>query len=233
MLSVIIPTLNAQETLPATFQSLMTALIAGMIKEVIIIDGGSTDNSCQLAEEAGATVLTTSLKGRGPQLSEAIKHAKSEWLLLLHADTELEEGWHEEVSSYIKQENRSSSLPKAATFTFALKEQGIRPALLTKIVRIRCKLFALPYGDQGLLIAKPTYQASGGFKDLPIMEDVDLIRRLNHKPAQLKSRAFTSATRHEQEGYIKRIIRNQCCLAAFYAGFPIKKIENWYEQKKP
>ena len=232
MLSVIIPTLNAETTLPATLQSLMRALIAGMIKEVIITDGGSIDKSCQIAETAGATIITVLQPGRGPQLAAAAKHAKSDWLLVLHADTELEDGWHEEVSTFINKENQSQTLPKAAAFTYATKEKGLRPTLLTKTVRARCKLFSLPYGDQGLLIAKQTYQDCGGFKDLPLMEDVDLIRRLKHRPVLLKSRAFTSTIRHQNEGYLKRVLRNQFCLSAFYAGFPIKKIESWYAPKK-
>lgn len=229
MLSIIIPTYNAQATLPATFQSLMSALVDGMIKEVIVTDGGSTDKTAQMAEEAGATLIKARKKGRGPQLAEAAKIAKSNWLLFLHADTHLEQGWHLEVEDFIESTGQTSPLPKPAAFTFALKEKGIWPSLLTKLVKIRTATFGMPYGDQGLLIAKTTYEKAGGFKQLPIMEDVDLLRRLTPRPVQLKSRAYTSAVRYQQEGYVKRIARNQLCLAAFYRGVPIEKIEAWYE----
>lgn len=231
MLSIIIPTLNSARELPATFAALMPALIDGMIREVIIADGGSTDQTAEIAETTGAEFITSKAPGRGPQLAEGAAHAKSEWLLFLHADTELEEGWHEEVRSFLTAEQSTNEPAKpSAAFRFALKDQGWQPALLTKMVALRCKLFALPYGDQALLIRKADYEKAGGYAPLPIMEDVDLIRRLSPRPALLKARAFTSAARYQKAGYLARSLRNLYCLAAYYRGVPAEKIKALYEK---
>lgn len=238
MLSVIIPTLNAEKTLPATLAALMDALVAGMIKEVIIVDGGSSDRTKTIAEEAGASLIELGTPSRGGQQRSGAERAKADWLLFLHADTELEPGWHNEVSDFINAhmaQNPSLPLTKnhsVAAFRFALKESGGGPALLTGLVRLRNRLLHLPYGDQGLLISKSIYQQAGGHKPIPIMEDVDLLQRLKVKPARLKSRAFTSADRFRKDGYIKRSLRNLACLTAFYFGTPPEKIKTWYETGK-
>lgn len=226
---MIIPTLNAQKDLPATFASLMSALIDDMISEVIVVDGGSDDDTCPIANAAGASFIRSDQTGRGAQLAEGAKQAKSQWLLFLHADTELEADWHKEARDFIL---AAKDQPKAAAFSFALKDKGLMPFLLTKAVAFRCKLFSLPYGDQGLLISKKTYDHTGGYKALPLMEDIDLVRRLNFAPKILKSRGFTSAVRYQQDGYIKRITRNLFCLLAFYRGTPTDKIKVWYDAKK-
>lgn len=233
MLSIIIPTLNAGRTLPATFAALMPALIDGMISEVIVADGGSTDQTEQIAESCGANFIQSPKAGRGEQLATGAAAAKSSWLLFLHADTELEDDWHEEVRDFIKKEEQKDTQNTAA-FTFALQDKGLKPALLERLVALRCRLFALPYGDQALLISAKTYQLVGGFAPLPIMEDVDLIHRLSDRlslrPTLFKSRAFTSAERYQQTGYLKRSLRNLYCLASYYRGIPAEKIKTVYDK---
>lgn len=235
MLSIIIPTLNSAKELPATFASLMPALLEGAINEVIIVDGGSTDDTVEIADEAGAKILTPETKGRGPQLNAGAIAAKNQWMLFLHSDTELEENWHIEATKFIKAENQKLSeetapntAPNAAAFKFSLKDKGLAPKILTKLVALRCSLFSLPYGDQGLLISKQTYEACGGYPNFPIMEDTDIIRRLPAPVKILQSRAFTSAEKYQKEGYLKRSTRNLYCLAAYYRGLPPEKIYQIY-----
>ena len=233
MLSIIIPTLNSGKELPATFASLMPALLEGVINEVIIVDGGSTDETVQIADECGATIIKAEQTGRGPQLSQGASEAKNQWMLFLHADTELEDDWHTEVTAFVKEQTEKQNqsvakLPQAAAFKFSLKDKGLAPALMAKMVALRCALFSLPYGDQGLLINKQTYADCGGYPLFPIMEDTDIIRRLETPVKILKSRAFTSAERYQKEGYIKRSTRNLYCLAAYYRGLPPEKIYQIY-----
>ena len=227
MLSIIIPTLNSSKELPATFASLMPALLEGVINEVIIVDGGSTDETLKIADECGAKIIKADQKGRGPQLNRGAIEAKNQWMLFLHSDTEIEEGWHSEVTQFIK-EQESGASHQSAAFKLSLKDSGLAPALMTKIVDLRCALFSLPYGDQGLLISKTTYEDCGGYPPFPIMEDTDIIRRLKQPVKILKSRAFTSAERYQKEGYIKRSTRNLYCLAAYYRGLPPEKIYQIY-----
>jgi len=228
MLSIIIPTLNSAKELPATFASLMPALLEGAISEVIIVDGGSTDDTVEMADEAGANIIVAETKGRGPQLSTGANAAKNEWMLFLHSDTELEEGWHLEVMEFIKSEGHKTVIPNAAAFKFSLKDKGLAPKILAKMVALRCALFSLPYGDQGLLISRQTYDACGGYPHFPIMEDTDIIRRLPSPVKILQSRAFTSAEKYQKEGYLKRSVRNLYCLSAYYRGLPPEKIYQIY-----
>lgn len=232
MLSVIIPTLNAAQNLPATLASLMPALMDDMIKEVLIIDGGSKDETSTIADTAGAIFLSSPQQGRGQQLKKGAASAKSDWLLFLHADTELEAGWHQEVRDFIKKAEHPKHKTQSAVFAFALKDTGPKPYLLTKLVALRCRLFALPYGDQGLLINKAAYEQAGGYAAIPLMEDVDLIRRLTPRPRIFKSRAFTCANRYQKDGYIKRSLQNLTCLTAYYRGHPPEKIKDWYETRQ-
>ncbi len=228
MLSIIIPTLNSAKELPATFASLMPALLEGAISEVIIVDGGSTDDTLKMADESGANIIVAETKGRGPQLSTGANAAKNEWMLFLHSDTELEDGWHLEVMKFIKSEDNKTVTPNAAAFKFSLKDKGLAPKILAKMVALRCALFSLPYGDQGLLISRQTYDACGGYPHFPIMEDTDIIRRLPSPVKILQSRAFTSAEKYQKEGYLKRSTRNLYCLAAYYRGLPPEKIYQIY-----
>ena len=242
MLSIIIPTLNSAKELPATFASLMPALLEGAISEVIIVDGGSTDDTVEMADEAGANIIVAETKGRGPQLSTGANAAKNEWMLFLHSDTELEEGWHLEVMKFIKSEDQkiteettsfhsatqNNAIQNAAAFKFSLKDKGLAPKILAKMVALRCALFSLPYGDQGLLISRQTYDACGGYPHFPIMEDTDIIRRLPSPVKILQSRAFTSAEKYQKEGYLKRSVRNLYCLSAYYRGLPPEKIYQIY-----
>ena len=97
MISVIIPTLNAENDLPTTLNALIPAAISGIVKEVIVVDGGSHDHTVRIADNAGAKIITSE-KGRGKQLNKGATQALSPWLLFLHADTELTEGWERAVN---------------------------------------------------------------------------------------------------------------------------------------
>lgn len=215
MLSVVIPTLNAAAVLPKCLAALNAGATDALIGEIIVVDGGSRDGTVAVARDAGATALE-GRPGRGPQLAAGGAAAKGPWLLFLHADTVLELGWREAVQAFVTDpDNRQ----RAAVFTYALDADTDGARRLERLVAWRNGLFALPYGDQGLLIAKAFYDVLGGFADLPIMEDVDLIgrigrRRLHHLPVK----AVTSAVRYERGGYLRRPLRNLLCLSCYFAG---------------
>ena len=231
MISVIMPTYNAEEKLEASLHALMGGVIDGQIKELIIVDGGSTDLTLKMAEEAGAQIII-SPSGRGHQLKAGADAAKGGWLLFLHADTVLAEGWHKEVGAFCHAQNKSEmGAEKAGVFRFALNDRGVRPRLLEHLVALRCWLFALPYGDQGLLISKSLYNQIGGYKQIPLMEDVDIIHRLGRKRLQrFKTKALTAPVRYQREGYGVRILKNLTCLSAYYLGVPPEKIVKFYER---
>ncbi len=227
MISVVIPTLNSEGELARSLAALVPGVVAGVVREVIIADGGSQDETAQIAEAVGAQFVRAP-HGRGPQLAEGARAARSDWLLFLHADTVLEHGWFQEAERFIHEAARTRRT-QAAAFRFALDDRGARPRYLEAIVSLRCALLRLPYGDQGLLIARAHYEGLGGFRDLPLMEDVDLVRRIGRRDlCFLRSRATTSADRYQRDGYILRMLRNLSCLTLYYLRVPPRYIVKLY-----
>lgn len=228
MITVVIPTLNAEQGLAASLTSLVPATVDGLVREVIVVDGGSTDRTLAIADQAGATIVRAE-KGRGRQLATGAGHARMPWLLFLHADTVLEPGWEREASAFIERVEIGQRPEAAAAFRFALDDLGIAPRLIEAGVSLRCTLVRLPYGDQGLLMPRRLYEKLGGFRDYPLMEDVDIVRRLGRsRTIVLRARAVTSAIRYKRDGYALRAARNLACLALFYLRVPPTVIARLY-----
>ncbi len=230
MISVVIPTLQSEMYISQILISLMPAILNGLITEVIVSDGGSVDDTFKICDAMGATFIEGAT-GRGAQLAAGAKAAKGEWLLFLHADTDLEPDWEKAVAAFIhKIERQGRQNDKAAYFRFQLDDSGVTPYLVRHFVRLRCALLGMPYGDQGLLIAKGLYQDIGGYQPLPIMEDVDIIEKIGRKRLQqLPVAAITSAERYQKEGYFFRVMRNFLCIVFYKFGVPLQKIAQFYE----
>ncbi len=225
MISVVIPTLNAEATLVRSLTALVGPAMRGLVREVIIVDGGSDDATLVIAEDSGARLLHTA-PGRGGQLKAGAKTARGDWLLFLHADTVLDGAWEEETRAFIA--GQGAAL-KAAAFAFALDDYGARAWALERVVGLRCRLLALPYGDQGLLISKQFYNSIGGFTDMPLMEDVDIMRRIGRKRlVLLRSSAVTSAARYRSSGYIIRPLKNLSILTLYACGVPPRLLVKLY-----
>ena len=222
--SAIIPTLNAAASLPATLEALR-----GQVAEIIIADGGSSDGTVELAQAAGACVLMGG-RGRGPQLRAAGEAATQPWLLAMHADTRPGPGWQEAVAGFIAEPKHTN---KAAHFRFALDDPAPEARRLEAMVAWRCRWLGLPYGDQGLLIARDFYQALGGYEPLPLMEDVALIRRIGRKRLCALPVAFiTSAEKWQRDGWYARSARNLFCLSLWFAGVSPEWIARVYARRR-
>ncbi len=228
MISVIIPTLNAEKYLAATLAALVPAAVDGLIREAIVVDGGSGDRTPAIVDSAGAELVRAD-GGRGSQLAAGAAKARFPWLLFLHADTVLAPGWEREVSQFMERVDSGARPVAAGAFRFALDDMGARPRVLERLVALRCSMLRLPYGDQGLLIPKRLYDEIGGFRPLPLMEDVDLVRRLGRRRVvMLGSRAVTSAERFRREGYVRRSARNLICLTLYTLRVPTHVISRIY-----
>ncbi|MFW8594604.1 TIGR04283 family arsenosugar biosynthesis glycosyltransferase [Cribrihabitans neustonicus] len=210
-LSIVIPTLNAEEELPACLTALMEGLSAGLIRELILSDGGSGDATRQIAAEAGAQWLKGA-PSRGGQLRRGCAAAQGEWLLILHADTQLEAGWAAAVTKHLQ-----DGQGRPAYFRLRFRARGAGAAWIAGWANLRARLFGLPYGDQGLLVRRQDYDAAGGFPDQPLMEDVALVRRLPRLTC-LPAAALTSAARYEQQGWLRRGGRNLLTLVRYILG---------------
>ena len=228
MISVVIPTFNAERTLANTLAALVPAVVDGIVQEAILVDGGSTDETRAIAAAAG-THLIEAPRGRGSQLEAGAAQARGNWLLFLHADTVLEPGWAEEAQSFMEGVESGRRMQAAASFRFRLDDDGLMPRLAEWLVSLRCHLLALPYGDQGLLISRHLYNRLGGFRPLPLMEDVDLVRRLKRRElTMLKSCAVTSGERYRREGYLARTLRNLGCISLYYLRVPPRVLARLY-----
>ncbi|MFD1159225.1 TIGR04283 family arsenosugar biosynthesis glycosyltransferase [Roseovarius aestuarii] len=209
-LSVVIPTLNAADALPTALASLMEGVEAGLIRELVISDGGSTDATLKIACEAGARVIEGA-PSRGGQLRRGAEAAKGAWLLFLHADTQLPAGWAECIAKQIE-------LGSPAYFRLKFDIRGVSPSLVAGWANLRSRAFGLPYGDQGLLVSRADYDAIGGYRDMPLMEDVALASALKGRLHMLPLSVTTSAARYQRDGWLRRGGRNLSLLLRYLGG---------------
>jgi glycosyltransferase involved in cell wall biosynthesis len=197
MISVVIPTLNAQATLTRCFDSLIGATVRGLVKEVVVADGGSTDDTLTIADAAGCHIARGA-KSRASRLIAGAALARADWLLFLLPETALEAGWEAEADSFMS--TASLERPRAAAFRFALDDFAGRSRRREAMVALRTGLFGLPYAEQGLLIPRRFYQRLGGHRDVA-MEDADLVRRIGRtRLVQLRARAVNKPEQAESRG---------------------------------
>ena len=222
-IDVIVPTLNAVESLGASLQSLRRAREAGLIGRLLVVDGGSTDGTPAVASAFEATVVASE-RGRGHQFARGAALSSAPWLLFLHADTRLLSGWEREATAFIGQ-----GTDRAAAFRLRFDDPSKVARRLERIVEWRARFLGLPYGDQGLLISRRVYDQLGGYRDIPLMEDVDLVRRLGRKRlVLLESVAETSAVRYRNEGHVIRAIKNLVLLSLYFCGVPARVLVRLY-----
>ncbi|CUK06702.1 putative glucosyl-3-phosphoglycerate synthase [Ruegeria denitrificans] len=220
-ISIVIPTLNAGEALLESLPVLMEGLHTGLVRELIVTDGGSIDQTLEISEEAGAEIVTGT-PSRGGQLRRGCAAAQGEWLLVLHADTVLQEGWSKDVAEHLP-------TGKPAAFRLAFRARGFWPAWVAGWANLRSRVFGLPYGDQGLLVPRRTYEKAGGYPDQPLMEDVALVRALP-RITLLNTRAVTSADRYARAGWLRRGARNLWILTQYFLGADPERLAQAYRR---
>ncbi|WP_300395691.1 TIGR04283 family arsenosugar biosynthesis glycosyltransferase [Henriciella sp.] len=222
-ISIIIPTLNAEADLPGCLDSLMPGLDAGLIRELIISDGGSTDGTETIAEAAGARILAGE-KGRAKQLIAGAEPARGDWLLFLHADTVLSRDWAEHVMEHL------NTRPEiAAVFTLAYRSDDRMAKAIAARANRRARWLGLPYGDQGLLVSRALYDEIGGYDDIPLMEDVRIVQAIGKKRiAILSAEARTSAAKYERDGWRQRSWRNTWLITRYLMGASPESLARLY-----
>jgi len=225
ILSVIIPTLNESKSLPL----LLSDLSELRNTEILIIDSFSKDKTREIASIYGAKSYQLNQNNRGLQMNFGAKKATGKWLLFIHADSRLKEKWSEEIN-LIMQRNR----PIVHFFKFKINSQKTIYRLLEFLVNMRCFFFKDPYGDQGLLIQKNKYLKNEGFKEIPLMEDIDFIKRIKKKEdlVCLKNSIYTSSRKWDQNNFFIQSFKNWKLRKRWLRGDPIDLIYKDYYKSK-
>jgi rSAM/selenodomain-associated transferase 2 len=224
-ISVIITALNEERgVLPV-----IAACRVPGVEEIILVDGGSSDATREVAAQTGATVVLSE-RGRGRQLNRGADQAKGDILLFLHADTLLPVGFAEVVPRLLR-------LPATAAGAFSLRIAGGGSSLrlIEAGVNLRSRLLGLPYGDQALFMNRHVFVQVGGFPDIPILEDLVMVLRLGRegKIRIARKAVRTSARRWEATGPWRMTLVNQAAVCAYLAGVPPERIARWYHSRSP
>ncbi|MBU1232825.1 MAG: TIGR04283 family arsenosugar biosynthesis glycosyltransferase [Proteobacteria bacterium] len=219
-ISIIIPTLNEAQSLSALQPLLKTAA------ELIVIDGGSTDDTVRIAQSLGFRVEACT-GGRGAQLNFGAKCASAPTLLFLHADTLLPPDFHHMVTTCLTR-------PDTIMGAFRLHVEG-GGWLLKNIIRganIRSQLLQMPYGDQAFFLLKENFIKLGGFPELPIMEDYVFVRQAKKrgKVVTLPQEVTTSGRRWQRLGPVQTTLINQLIICAYHLGVPAKTLASFYRR---
>ena len=221
-LSVIIPTFNEERTIGHTLDRVR----GGSAWEVIVVDGQSTDRTCEIARVHGAMVVQSS-PGRGRQLAVGASIATGDTLLFLHADTLLPLGFDDYIFRVLDRPGVC-----AGAFRLLIDSEGWPFRLIERMVNFRSRVRQMPYGDQAIFVRANVFHEAGGFPDLPIMEDYALIRRLRRigRIEIAPATVLTSARRWTKHGVWRTTLLNQVCIAAYWLGVPASRIARWRER---
>ena len=220
-ISVIVPTLNVGIGLHHTLSCLMEAVDAGLIREVIVSDAGSTDQTLEIAKDWGANIIDGP-PSRGGQLRRGCAAAQGTWLLVLHADTVLSVGWAMAVGQHLQ-------CGQAGWFSLRFDQGGAKGWVVALWANLRSRM-GLPYGDQGLLVSRDLYDVVGGYRDIPLMEDVAFARALKGKLRRIDALAVTSAAKYQTQGWVRRGAKNLWTLLSYFVGVDPEKLADRYRR---
>lgn len=221
MISVIVPSLNEAQNIVGVLEA------AGCQEgvELIVADGGSSDNTVLLASSCGAKVVMSS-PGKARQMNAGAAKASGDILLFLHADTLLPQGFQDQVCFALSE-------PTVAGGAFRLRFMGERGFLLRLVectANWRARYLQLPFGDQAIFLKRKTFDEIGGYRELPLMEDLEILERLKRKGriVILPSSVRSSPRRYHKDGTIKRIFINKLVFLGYFLGVSYERLSRWY-----
>ena len=219
LVSIVIPVLHDTAELASLLERLAPSRNPpadhSVVYQVVVVNGDPNDVSLHpLYQRFPEVEWVESAPGRGRQMNHGARLATGQWLLFLHADAYPERGWIEAI----KQADQSSAIGGA--FCFRLESTALNARVLERGVDLRTRLFGLPYGDQGVFVRRHVFDDEGGYAELPIMEDLELVRRLRRRGPLLWSPVAVrvSARRWERDGWVRRSVLNVCLVGLFFVG---------------
>ena len=220
--AAIIPTLDEESTLRRRLPEVLS-----VADEVVVSDGGSRDNTLRLAEELGAQIVSGA-PGRGPQLNRGAAATRSDALLFLHADTRLPDG----AVPAVREAIHSGKVGGGFQVRFDTDRRVM--ALGSRLVQLRTRLTQAPLGDQAQFVSRAIFKQLGGFREWPVLEDLDLIRRMKRKGevVVLPLEATTSARRYLEDGIGRTVALNWLIWTLYFAGVPAQRLARLYRPRQ-
>ncbi|XHU96423.1 MAG: TIGR04283 family arsenosugar biosynthesis glycosyltransferase [cyanobacterium endosymbiont of Rhopalodia gibba] len=224
IISIIIPVLNEETFIVKTLNNLQI----NEAIEVIVVDGGSKDNTVQLVRNMGVKIIQLTQASRSLQMNQGALLATGNILLFLHADTILPQGYDELILNSF-----SNSKIVGGAFKLKIDLPLFSLRLIEILVNWRSQIFSIPYGDQGIFVKTLVFREIGGFTNFPIMEDFEFIQKLNKrgKIVIVSAKVVTSGRRWQKLGVVKTTLINQLIILGYYLGVPPKKLAQWYRGK--
>lgn len=222
MISLVIPALNEEAYMQTCIEAIRQD---DATCEIIVADGGSTDRTIEIVEGLHRVKLLRTAKGRGLQMNAGASSATGDTLLFLHADTILQKGWSQAIELALK-----DNAVAGGAFTFAIDSPMKKYRAVEQWVKFRCFLFKLPYGDQGIFVRSAVFKKVKGYKNIPLMEDVDLIQRLKEQGriTVLDTLAFTSERRWHNKGLLYTAVINQLIMLLYRIGISPHRLAKIY-----
>lgn len=219
LIAVVIPVLADAEAA----EELLALVPADPEVELIVVDGGHDDRLERLSGTRPDVQLLRTPPGRAHQMNAGAAAASSEWLLFLHADSRLPAGWRRAIAGL-------SRPAVGGWFRFALDDSAWQARVIERLVAWRVRRLRLPYGDQGLFVRRQVFTALGGFRELPLLEDVEFVRRLVRAGVvhEVPLPLVTSARRWRRDGWWRRSARNVMIMSLYFAGVSPARLARWY-----
>jgi rSAM/selenodomain-associated transferase 2 len=211
-ITVVIPTYRDSEALARTLDATDWSGA-----ELVVVSPPDDASIAPLRRTHPSVVWVDSPRGRARQMNAGAAASRADWLLFLHADTRLPPGWR----AAIDEADRRAGVALGC-FRLALDSSSWFARVIERGVRLRVRLLGLPYGDQALFVRRSRFERAGGFAEMPIMEDVDFVRRMGREGALFRSPlpALTSARRWERDGWIRRTVRHLVLISLYFCGVP-------------
>ena len=221
-LSIVMPVLNEAAGITATLQALAPLTARGV--QLIVVDGGSTDGTAARAQAAGATVVTAP-RGRALQMNAGAEHARAGVLLFLHADTVLPETADQLIAQAL-----ASGQAVWGRFDVRITGQPWMLRVVAACMNARSRWSGIATGDQAVFMTRAAFEAAGGFADQPLMEDIELSRRLRQlsRPACLRAKVQTSGRRWETRGVWRTIALMWRLRFAYWCGAAPERLAALY-----
>lgn len=225
LLGIVVPTLNEAGYLPSLLDDLTSLPLP---HRTVVVDGGSSDGTRRTARERGVEVLSAP-RGRSSQLNAGAGALSTPWLLFLHADVRLPRTARRSLVRWLEAADPGT----VGYFGFRLAGEHWFWRFIEFGQRIRERVSGLAYGDQGLVVHRSTFEAVGGYPDLPVMEDVEMLRRLRsrHRVRRIPAELVSSPRRYEREGRWLGWMRNTALVTLYLAGVPPRLLSRWYRSE--